>query len=100
MKVKLLSCSCIPSSDSEREFLRHSYFSFLVDGISRACSHQLVRHRIASYSQQSQRYVSMKNFPYVKPDTVGGKSVKLGDLELDFDELMALIGSFYEGLVE
>lgn len=35
----------------------HASFSFGVDGISRACSHQLVRHRLASYSQQSQRYV-------------------------------------------
>lgn len=37
--------------------LEHASFSFAVDGISRACSHQLVRHRVASYSQQSQRYV-------------------------------------------
>ncbi|MCE5254139.1 MAG: FAD-dependent thymidylate synthase [Actinomycetia bacterium] len=37
--------------------LEHAGFTFAVDGISRACSHQLVRHRVASYSQQSQRYV-------------------------------------------
>lgn len=37
--------------------LEHASFTFGVDGISRACSHQLVRHRLASYSQQSQRYV-------------------------------------------
>jgi thymidylate synthase (FAD) len=37
--------------------LEHASFTFAVDGISRACSHQLVRHRLASYSQQSQRYV-------------------------------------------
>ena len=37
--------------------LEHAVFTFAVDGISRACSHQLVRHRLASYSQQSQRYV-------------------------------------------
>ena len=37
--------------------LEHASFTFGVDGISRACSHQLVRHRVASYSQQSQRYV-------------------------------------------
>jgi thymidylate synthase (FAD) len=37
--------------------LEHASFTFAVDGISRACSHQLVRHRVASYSQQSQRYV-------------------------------------------
>jgi thymidylate synthase (FAD) len=37
--------------------LEHAGFTFAVDGISRACSHQLVRHRLASYNQQSQRYV-------------------------------------------
>jgi thymidylate synthase (FAD) len=39
--------------------LEHAAFTFAVDGISRACSHQLVRHRVASYSQQSQRYVEL-----------------------------------------
>lgn len=37
--------------------LEHAVFSFAVDGVSRACTHQLVRHRMASYNQQSQRYV-------------------------------------------
>lgn len=37
--------------------LEHASFTFAIDGISRACSHQLVRHRVASYNQQSQRYV-------------------------------------------
>lgn len=39
----------------------HAAFTFGVDGISRACSHQLVRHRLASYSQQSQRYVAFSD---------------------------------------
>ncbi|MDH5767463.1 MAG: FAD-dependent thymidylate synthase [Nitrospirota bacterium] len=38
--------------------IEHASFTFAIEGISRACSHQLVRHRLASYSQQSQRYVS------------------------------------------
>lgn len=37
----------------------HASFTFAVEGISRVTSHQLVRHRIASYSQQSQRYVNL-----------------------------------------
>ena len=49
--------------------LEHVSFSFGIEGISRACSHQLVRHRIASYSQRSQRYVSEKQFKYVTPET-------------------------------
>ncbi len=36
--------------------LEHVVFTFLIEGISRVCSHQLVRHRIASYAQESQRY--------------------------------------------
>lgn len=40
--------------------LEHASYTFAVEGISRAASHQLVRHRIASYSQQSQRYVVLK----------------------------------------
>jgi len=100
MEVKLLSCSCVPLTEGEGVFLRHSTFCFLVDGISRACSHQLVRHRVASYSQQSQRYVPMRNFPYVKPKTVEGKEVNVSGMTLDFDGMMKLIGEFYDNLVE
>ena len=48
----------------------HASFTFGVEGISRACSHQLVRHRIASYSQQSQRYVDGNNFEFVTPPEI------------------------------
>ena len=39
---------------------QHVYFTFVIEGVSRALTHQLVRHRIAVYSQQSQRYVEIK----------------------------------------
>lgn len=52
--------------------LEHVTFTYGVEGISRAASHQLVRHRIASYSQQSQRYVAA-DFGYVTPRTIGGE---------------------------
>lgn len=48
----------------------HASFTFGIEGISRACSHQLVRHRIASYSQQSQRYVDGSNFEFVTPPAI------------------------------
>ena len=48
----------------------HAYFTFGIEGISRACSHQLVRHRIASYSQQSQRYVDGTKFDFVTPPEI------------------------------
>ncbi len=50
--------------------VEHISFTFGIEGISRACSHQLVRHRVASYSQQSQRYVKETEFDYVIPPTV------------------------------
>ena len=43
-----------------RELLPHMGYTFAVEKISRACSHQLVRHRVASFSQQSQRYIKVK----------------------------------------
>ncbi len=48
----------------------HASFTFGVAGVSRALSHQLVRHRIASYSQKSQRYVDEKDFRYVTPPSI------------------------------
>jgi thymidylate synthase (FAD) len=48
----------------------HAAFTFAIDGISRVCSHQLVRHRMASYSQQSQRYVHMKEPEVITPPSL------------------------------
>lgn len=48
----------------------HASFTFAIDGLSRVASHQLVRHRIASYSQQSQRYVSVGGSNAVCPPTI------------------------------
>jgi len=50
--------------------LEHASFTFGVEGVSRALTHQLVRHRLASYSQQSQRYVTMREFFYVTPPSL------------------------------
>lgn len=47
--------------------IEHVNFTFAVEGISRACSHQIVRHRMASFSQQSQRYVKLNQFEYIIP---------------------------------
>jgi len=50
--------------------VEHASFTFSVEGISRACSHQLVRHRIASYTQQRQRYVKFEELGYVTPPEI------------------------------
>ncbi len=48
----------------------HVSFTFAVEGVSRALTHQLVRHRIASYSQQSQRYIKLEHFDYIVPPSI------------------------------
>ncbi|GAG54350.1 unnamed protein product, partial [marine sediment metagenome] len=52
--------------------LEHATFTFAIEGISRVTSHQLVRHRLASFSQQSQRYVKInkEGFPYIVPKSI------------------------------
>ena len=50
--------------------VEHAVFTFSIEGVSRAMTHQLVRHRIASYSQQSQRYVRLDEAEYVTPPEV------------------------------
>lgn len=64
------------SSMGHESPIEHVSFTFAVEGISRACSHQLVRHRIASYSQQSQRYVNLdKTFKYITPKNIQNNEV-------------------------
>jgi len=55
-----------------RQLLPHLAYTFAVEKISRACSHQLVRHRVASFSQQSQRYITVKRLSerIVTPHTI------------------------------
>ncbi|AOY75124.1 FAD-dependent thymidylate synthase [Clostridium formicaceticum] len=50
--------------------LEHAVFTFGIEGVSRSLTHQLVRHRLASYSQKSQRYVSEGSFEYVMPKDI------------------------------
>jgi len=77
--------------------LEHVSFSFGVEGISRACSHQLVRHRLASYSQQSQRYVShSKQFSAVTPDSIAA----VADLAERYQQMLADIHGFYAEMLE
>lgn len=73
--------------------IEHVSFTFVIEGISRACSHQLVRHRLASYSQQSQRYISEeKGFDYIIPPTI--KSDR--ELKKYFKDFMAQAQRAYD----
>ena len=54
----------------------HVSFTFGIEGISRACSHQLVRHRMASFSQRSQRYCFEDGFNYIEPEDMNDEEDK------------------------
>jgi len=69
----------------------HASFTFAIEGISRVTSHQLVRHRMASYTQQSQRYVSLKDFDYITPATISAKR----DLETKYQEMVRAAHNLY-----
>jgi len=68
--------------DTEKRFIRmliksghlsvleHAYATFRISGASRSFAHQLVRHRLCSFIQQSQRYVDERNFNYIEPDSI------------------------------
>lgn len=78
--------------------LEHVSFTFAVEGISRACSHQLVRHRIASYSQQSQRYVDLdKVFDYVTPNIIDcmDERYNTNEYSKEFEKDMEMIHCMY-----
>ena len=50
--------------------LEHAYATFRISGVSRAFTHQLVRHRLCSFIQQSQRYVDESNFNFIEPQSI------------------------------
>ena len=76
--------------------IEHVSFTFAIEGVSRVLTHQLVRHRIASYSQQSQRYVAEHNFEYITPPSIKGNK----SAEKKFNDLMDTIRNAYDELTE
>ncbi|MCD8555016.1 FAD-dependent thymidylate synthase [Seleniivibrio sp.] len=77
--------------------LEHLNFTFGVEGVSRALTHQLVRHRIASYSQKSQRYVKHgPEFEYITPHTIADKP----ELLEQYEQAMQDIGRAYDALLK
>lgn len=69
--------------------LEHASATFRIKDCSRSMTHQLVRHRLMSVSQQSQRYVSEDNFRYVLPESISDESVQ------DFHDDMEVIRQMY-----
>lgn len=90
---------------SGEDMLRHGSFTFDLEGVSRAASHQIVRHRIASFSQQSQRYVKItRSYGFLKPtgipeDLKVPVEIHGQKMELNFADVMDLTRQAEEGLV-
>lgn len=77
--------------------IEHASFTFAIEGISRTCTHQLVRHRVASYNQQSQRYVQYKDdLDFIVPPSIKEKS----ELRKIFDERMKVCLNEYKSMLE
>ncbi len=87
------------------DILEHALLTFDLQHVSRACTHQLVRHRLASFSQQSQRYVKItRTRGYVRPPSIG-QDLKVpvqihgSNLEMTFDDMMDATAQMEEGLL-
>jgi len=76
--------------------IEHINFTFAVEGVSRVLTHQLVRHRIASYSQQSQRYVKLDQFEYIVPPSIE----EIPEAKEKFIQAMKNDQKTYDGLVQ
>ncbi|WP_026069046.1 FAD-dependent thymidylate synthase [Methanomassiliicoccus luminyensis] len=85
-----------PLDSGHHSVIEHANYTFSIEGVSRATTHQLVRHRLASFSQQSQRYVDMKNAEYVVPESIAADP----ELEKRFRALMDKIWEEYRALSE
>ena len=71
--------------------IEHASYTFAVEGVSRALLAQLTRHRIASYSVQSQRYVDKSDFDYVIPPSIAARK----ETRIAFEGLMESVNKYY-----
>jgi len=82
MRVTLLGYN-LPQLGGPDQLADHGAATFLFEGISRTCTHQLVRHRLASFSQESQRYVDLSRggWKAIVPDAIASNPVAQAELE-------------------
>ena len=76
--------------------IEHASFTFAISDVSRSLTHQLVRHRIASYAQQSQRYVNINEPNYIIPPKIS----KNKEMKKAYEETMNIIWKQYNKLIE
>lgn len=84
------------ASIGHESVMEHVSFTFGIEGVSRACTHQLVRHRIASYSQKSQRYVNENGFEFITPPAIE----ELPEAKSEYDRVIAEITDGYAKIAE
>ena len=107
--IEEAACNCYNSQPAGGKIMKSCYnsghhavlefcdFTFHVEGVSRALTHQLVRHRLASYAQRSQRYCNEDGFKYITPPSIQKTDEKTQWL---YDEFMAYLQEFYTILQE
>lgn len=108
--IEAAASTCYDSQPSgSGKIFRHCYksghhstmefadFTFRISGVSRALTHQLVRHRMASYAQRSQRYCVEDGFEFVTPGSISSKPEAnelyqsvIGDIQKAYDQLISL----------
>ena len=106
--IEEAACNCYDSEPTGGKIMKSCYksghhsvlefadFTFHIEGVSRALSHQLVRHRLASYAQRSQRYCGENNFDYVIPASIKSNTAAFEE----YVELMYAITDIYKVLQE
>ena len=91
--IEEAACNCYDSEPTGGKIMKSCYksghhsvlefadFTFHIEGVSRALTHQLVRHRLASYAQRSQRYCSEDGFDYIIPSSIKNNPTALAFYE-------------------
>lgn len=104
--IEEAACNCYNSKPTDGKIMKACYnsghhsvlefadFTFHIEGISRALSHQLIRHRLASFAQRSQRYCGENGFDYVTPNTIERNKEAL----IEYRTFMANCRKAYENL--
>ncbi len=80
--------------EGHESIIEHACATFEISGVSRACTHQLVRHRIASYSQESQRYVDMSSPQFVTPPDIEASP----EAKAAYERFLSTVSSAYSEL--
>ena len=74
----------------------HASFTFAIEGVSRALLAQITRHRLASYSVQSQRYVNLKTPEFVTPPEIANDP----DTLEEFNHSMEMAAENYQRVTQ